>query len=252
MFNQVGFNDHPFNRSYKKEVLISSTLIAQSFISGKAVRNIEYESEISGESIVLSEITRVVLSDSDLDSIGDLSANIVRGIGFKNNLEAESNLIGVLKRDIKGNSTISAEAKVIAKENIIGVAAVSAQSESTVFATLTNVIQFKSEIKSKSFIQGNINRIIFNKSELKAESNIQANARRYKTESIIYEDSFLPGIGIVIDAEKAKITESGKVINHLFSGDFFNLQIGVNQIEYVDDTTTRDVKIRVEYRDRYI
>ncbi|MNV99427.1 hypothetical protein D3C71_1947830 [compost metagenome] len=49
-----------------------------------------------------------------------------------------------------------------------------------------------------------------------------------------------------------KITQNGTNALALMSGDFFDLNLGNNELTYTDPETGRDILIRISYRDKYL
>lgn len=79
-----------------------------------------------------------------------------------------------------------------------------------------------------------------------------ARARFTRVNSITILSTFNPGEIIVIDSGKLKITKDGQNILNEMIGDFFDLNLGDNNIQYDDDETARDILTRITFQDKLI
>lgn len=78
------------------------------------------------------------------------------------------------------------------------------------------------------------------------------NAKKYHIDSIRFTGDFNPGDRIEIDSKKLKILKNGVNISGLMQGDFFDLNTGINNVNYTDTETGRSVLFRVSYRDKFL
>ncbi|MFD1885572.1 phage distal tail protein [Paenibacillus wenxiniae] len=74
----------------------------------------------------------------------------------------------------------------------------------------------------------------------------------YQQSYLELSGSFAPGDRIVIDASKLTVTKNGQNALYMLNGDFIELNLGPNQIQYSDDAAARNVLMRVTHRDRFI
>lgn len=82
--------------------------------------------------------------------------------------------------------------------------------------------------------------------------SLHADADRYHTDYIEFTDVFRPGEVIVIDSGKFKITRNGQNVSHLYNGDFFDLNLGNNNLTWTDPETGRTVLFRITHRDKFL
>lgn len=88
--------------------------------------------------------------------------------------------------------------------------------------------------------------------DLRAIGELSFSAGRNRVDIIEYDGEFKPGDRIVIDSDNLKFTQNGLNALHLMSGDFFDLNLGVNDLIYTDNQTGRSVLIRITYRDKFV
>lgn len=84
------------------------------------------------------------------------------------------------------------------------------------------------------------------------DTNMQATAAYYEQSYLELIGSFAPGDRIVVDASKLTVTKNGQNALHMLRGDFVELNLGPNQIQYSDDAAARNVLMRVTHQDRYV
>lgn len=89
-------------------------------------------------------------------------------------------------------------------------------------------------------------------SVMSINSNMQATAAYYEQSYLELIGSFAPGERIVVDASKLTVTKNGQNALHMLRGDFIELNLGPNQIQYSDDVAARNVLMRVTHQDRYV
>lgn len=83
-------------------------------------------------------------------------------------------------------------------------------------------------------------------------SSQQGKASRYHVDEIEFIGPFVPGDIIVIDSEKFKITRNGENVSHLYNGDFFDLNLGTNNLTWTDPATGRTILFRITHRDKFL
>ncbi|TQS00044.1 phage distal tail protein [Paenibacillus ottowii] len=77
-------------------------------------------------------------------------------------------------------------------------------------------------------------------------------ASRFHTDYIEFTDVFRPGEVITIDAGNFKIMRNGQNVSHLYNGDFFDLNLGNNNLTWTDPETGRTVLFRITHRDKFL
>lgn len=70
--------------------------------------------------------------------------------------------------------------------------------------------------------------------------------------TLTFAGGFKPGDRILIDSDKLKMTKNGVNALQDMDGDFISLYVGENRLSWTDDRTQRNVRIRVDYRDRFM
>ncbi|WP_020615732.1 phage distal tail protein [Paenibacillus daejeonensis] len=73
---------------------------------------------------------------------------------------------------------------------------------------------------------------------------------RWRVDQIAISGTLAPGEKIVIDVRKLKVTKNGVLVG--YTGDFFNINPGRNEIRYTDSSPSRSVQTRVTHQDRYL
>ncbi|MFB5761095.1 phage distal tail protein [Paenibacillus medicaginis] len=97
-----------------------------------------------------------------------------------------------------------------------------------------------------------VREIILEGIPMSGEGSLSAELSRFHTEYIEFTDAFRPGEVITIDSSKFKITRNGKNVSHLYNGDFFDLNLGRNNLTWTDPETGRTVLFRITHRDKYL
>ena len=75
---------------------------------------------------------------------------------------------------------------------------------------------------------------------------------RTHTDSITFTGVFAPGDKIIMDSDRLKMTKNGQNALEEMTGDFFDLNIGNNEIRYTDDQGNRSVLARVTFPDKFV
>ena len=88
--------------------------------------------------------------------------------------------------------------------------------------------------------------------EMSSSVEMIINPAYYQQSHLELVGEFKPGDRIVIDAAALKITRNGENALHYLSGEFFDLNLGPNEIVYTDDAAARNVLIRVTHRDQFM
>lgn len=83
-------------------------------------------------------------------------------------------------------------------------------------------------------------------------TEFSAATKLYHIDTIEFIGSFAPGDRIIIDSKNLKLTKNGSNALHMMQGDFFDLNLGLNNLVYTDAETGRNVLIRVTHRDKFV
>jgi len=71
-------------------------------------------------------------------------------------------------------------------------------------------------------------------------------------DTITFTGSFAPGEVIVIDAKMLTFTKNQQNALQDMTGDFFDLNLGGNEVTYTDDQGERNVLMRITHRDKFV
>jgi len=71
-------------------------------------------------------------------------------------------------------------------------------------------------------------------------------------DTITFTGSFAPGEVIVIDAKMLTFTKNQQNALQDMTGDFFDLNLGGNEITYIDSQGSRNVLMRITHRDKFV
>ncbi|GGH17396.1 phage distal tail protein [Paenibacillus segetis] len=121
-----------------------------------------------------------------------------------------------------------------------------------ILAYMTRETPFKALFEtSTELLTGMIRERIFS-AKFEPSTEFISNQKIFHIEEIEFVGEFKPGDKIVIDSEKYKITRNGENVSHLYNGDFFDLNLGINNLTWTDPVTGRTVLFRITYRDRML
>lgn len=87
---------------------------------------------------------------------------------------------------------------------------------------------------------------------MSGQGRLNANATKFHIDYIEFTDVFRPGDVIIIDSGKFKITRNGVNVSHLYEGDFFDLNLGTNNLTWTDPATGRTILFRITHRDKFL
>lgn len=87
---------------------------------------------------------------------------------------------------------------------------------------------------------------------MSGEGRLLAEATKFHIDYIEFTDAFRPGDQIVIDSGKFKIIRNGENVSHLYAGDFFDLNLGTNNLTWTDPATGRTILFRITHRDKFL
>lgn len=87
---------------------------------------------------------------------------------------------------------------------------------------------------------------------LEAIGELTVSAGRRHVDIIEFVGEFRPGDRIIIDSDRLTFTLNGQNALHLMRGDFFDLNVGRNELIYTDDQSNRTVLMRITYRDKFV
>lgn len=92
----------------------------------------------------------------------------------------------------------------------------------------------------------------FMSAAMNGDGSMVVNFKKYHVDAVEYTGDFGPGERIVINAKNMTFTKDGLNAISSMTGDFFDLNPGVNELVYTDGETGRSVLIRLTHRDKYV
>lgn len=140
------------------------------------------------------------------------------------------------------------------------------KSGSTVIATGSALLRGEGRIKASFVREIGFSAVMQGEGTLTAEyirerlqqaimhgiGTLKAHGNRYHMDEIVFTGSFAPGDRIIIDSKNLTFTKNGQNALHMMDGDFFDLNLGNNNIVYTDPATGREILIRITHRDKLI
>lgn len=153
---------------------------------------------------------------------------------------------------VYGRAVLSAYAGVVVKSTVeVGGRAV-LSGESSLHADFTREIHFAAQMDAESSMSATFVRERLQRAVMHGITSMQGRGSRYHIDEIEFVGSFAPGDRIVIDSEKFKITRNGQNVSDLYEGDFFDLNLGENNLTWTDPATGRSILIRITHRDKFL
>lgn len=153
---------------------------------------------------------------------------------------------------VYGWAVLSAQADVIAKSTVeVGGRAV-LRGDSGVNADFTREIFFGAKMDADSSVSLSYVRERLQKAVMHATSSIKVKGSRYHVDEIAFNGPFKPGDKIIIDSEKFRVSQNGVNAAHLYEGNFFELNLGTNNLTWTDPATGREILIRITHRDKFL
>ncbi|KOP64353.1 hypothetical protein AMS62_03085 [Bacillus sp. FJAT-18019] len=153
---------------------------------------------------------------------------------------------------VYGRAVLSGCAGVVAKSTVeVGGRAVLG-GEGGVQADFIREISFAAQMDADSGMKSDFIRERLQRAIMHGISSLQGKASRYHVDEIEFTGPFVPGDIIVIDSEKFKIMQNGLNVSHLYKGDFFDLNLGTNNLTWTDPATGRTILFRITHRDKFL
>lgn len=153
---------------------------------------------------------------------------------------------------VYGRAVLSGCAEVMVASAVEMTGQASMEGSGDITADFIREISFAAQMDvdsgmSNSFVRERMQRAIIH-----GISSLQGKASRYHVDEIEFTGPFVPGDIIVIDSEKFKITRNGENVSHLYKGDFFDLNLGKNNLTWTDPATGRTILFRITHRDKFL
>ena len=151
-----------------------------------------------------------------------------------------------------GSAVLSGEGNLKAGANIIATGSASLQGEGGLKATFVREILFAAKMSGEGGMKATFIRERLHQAIMHGIGTLKANGSRYHLDEIVFTGSFAPGDRIVIDSKNLTFTKNGLNALHMMQGNFFDLNLGGNNIVYTDPATSREILIRITYRDKFV
>ncbi|WP_068616615.1 phage distal tail protein [Paenibacillus tuaregi] len=153
---------------------------------------------------------------------------------------------------VYGSATLHGSGGMTAAANVDMTGSARLEGEGSLSADFVREIVFAARMDAESSMSVSFIRERMQSAVLHGIGTLKANGSRYHVDEITFTGPFKPGDKIVIDSGKMTITQNGVNALSLLAGDFFDLNLGNNELTYTDPETGRDILIRISYRDKYL
>ncbi|MEK3718884.1 phage distal tail protein [Paenibacillus sp. FSL R7-0333] len=151
-----------------------------------------------------------------------------------------------------GSAVLRGEGTLKAGANLIATGSVALHGEGNLKASFVREVRFSAAMHGEGGLTAAFVRERLQRAVMHGVGTLKANGSRYHLDEIVFTGSFAPGDRIVIDSKNLTFTKNGQNALHMMQGDFFDLNLGSNNIVYTDPATGREVLIRITYRDKFI
>lgn len=153
---------------------------------------------------------------------------------------------------VLGTITLNGIGGMTAKGNVEASPSIQMGGVGTMDARFIRELMFAAKMDGVGEMTASYIRERYSSATLHGVGEMTANAGRFHVDYIEFTGNFAPGDRIVIDAKKLKMTMNGANALHLMQGNFFDLNLGTNEIIYTDPETSRNVLIRFTHRDKFV
>lgn len=153
---------------------------------------------------------------------------------------------------IFGSAVLRGEGTLKSGSNLIATSSAALHGEGSIKASFSREIKFSAAMHGEGSLAAVFVRERLQQAIMHGVGTLKANGSRYHLDEIVFTGSFAPGDRIIIDSKNLTFTKNGQNALHMMQGDFFDLNLGNNNIVYTDPATGREVLIRITYRDRFI
>ncbi|MNR93705.1 hypothetical protein D3C72_247640 [compost metagenome] len=151
-----------------------------------------------------------------------------------------------------GSAILSGDGGMTAAANADMVGLARLDGEGSMSATFTREITFAARMDAETSMSASFIRERMLGAIMNGLGSLKVNGSRYHVDEIVFNGPFAPGDRIIIDSKKLKVTQNGENALHLMQGNFFDLNIGDNNITYTDPETGRDILMRITYKDKFV
>lgn len=157
-----------------------------------------------------------------------------------------------LNNEVVFSVTFESETEMDSTLNLEMSMAATFDSETEFSADMIREVSFGAEFDTSTEMLAQMVRERLFSVNFETETEFMAKPSYFHIDEIEFTGTFKPGDKIIIDSGKFKITQNGQNVSHLYEGDFFNLNLGTNNLTYTDPETGRQVLIRITHRDKFL
>ncbi|AIQ69525.1 phage distal tail protein [Paenibacillus graminis] len=151
-----------------------------------------------------------------------------------------------------GSAVLQGEGVLKAGANVIATGSAGIQGQGGLKATFIREIMFAAALSGAGDLKGSFIRELSQQAVLHGIGKLLGNGSRFHIDEINFSGTFAPGDRIIIDSKNLTFTKNSQNALHMMQGDFFDLNLGDNNIVYTDPATGRSVLLRITYRDKFI
>lgn len=151
-----------------------------------------------------------------------------------------------------GSATLKGEGGAKAAANVLATGSARLQADTTMTVSFVRQISFIAKVEGKGDLKAGFVRELVQKAVLKAVGTLKTNGSRFHIDEIVFNGTFAPGDRIEINSKMLTFTKNDQNALYMMQGDFFDLNLGNNNIVYRDSATGRNILMRITYRDKFI
>ncbi|MNH78566.1 hypothetical protein D3C73_308720 [compost metagenome] len=151
-----------------------------------------------------------------------------------------------------GSAILSGDGGMSAAANADMIGSARLDADGGLSATFNREIVFAARMDAEAGLSAGYIRERIQSAIMQGIGTLKTNGSRYHVDEIEVLGPFAPGDRIIIDSKKLKVTKNGENALHLMQGNFFDLNIGENNITYTDPETGRDILMRITYKDKFV
>ncbi|MBO2942819.1 hypothetical protein JJQ72_02315 [Paenibacillus sp. F411] len=151
-----------------------------------------------------------------------------------------------------GRAVLSGCAEIMVTSSVEITGQALMNGEGRMAADFTREISFGAQMDADSGMSIGFVRERLQQAIMHGISSLHGKASRYHVDEIEFTGLFVPGDIIVIDSQKFKITKNGENASHLYNGNFFDLNLGTNNLTWTDPATGRTILFRITHRDKFL
>lgn len=229
------YNRLPFNRGSESDISFSVTFESETEIDSTLNLEMPMEDTFESETEFNARIAHP-------ESFGSMFGGPFNRLPF--NREQNSEVVFAV--------TFESETEVDANLNLEMSMAATFESETELAPNMTREVSFGAEFNTSTEMLAQMVRERLFAVDFETQTEFMAKPSYFHIDEIEFIGEFKPGDKIIIDSGKFKITQNGQNVSHLYEGDFFDLNLGKNNLTYTDPETGRQVLIRITHRDKFL